>query len=87
MLPERLNKDIVAGPTLEILDRYRRFYIKTDWPKDGMGGFLLQVDKSVEARNSESQENSGGRCEFDKSLEVLHLCPIYFSSIETVSPL
>ena len=36
-LLERLKKDIVSGPTSTIPDPFIMFYIKTDWPKDGMG--------------------------------------------------
>ena len=52
---ERLKKGILSGPTLERPDPYRRFYIKTDWSKDGMGVMILQADVSAEAINSEAQ--------------------------------
>ena len=45
-LLERLKKDILSGPTLEITDPSRRFYIKTDWSKDGMVAVLIQADVS-----------------------------------------
>ena len=55
MLMERLNKDIMAGPTLTRKDLSRIFYIKTDWSKDGMGVILLQADDSVDARKTEAK--------------------------------
>ena len=53
---------------LEILDPYWRFYIKTDWSKDGMGVVLLQVDDSLEVINLDAQEEAGGKCGFEKYL-------------------
>ena len=87
MLPVKLKKDIVPGPTLAILDPYQRFYIKIDWSKDETGAVLLQADYSLEARNLEAQEKENRKCEFDKSLEEIFLQPIYFISRSTVSPL
>ena len=45
-LLERLNTDILEGPTLARPDPSRRLYIKTDWSKDGMGAVLLKADVS-----------------------------------------
>ena len=45
-----------------------------------MGVVLLQADISEEAKKSEAQENSGGKCEFDKSLGGMRLRPISFIS-------
>ena len=59
MLLERLNKDILLGPTLAKPDPSRRFYINTDWYKYGMGAVLLQTDVSEEARKSKAQEKDG----------------------------
>ena len=78
-LLERLNKYILSEPTLERPDPSRRFYIKTDWYKDGMGAVLLQEDVSEEARKLEAQEKDDGNCEFDTYLEGMHLQPIYLS--------
>ena len=63
-LLERINKDIVSGPTLAILDQSCRFYINTGLYKDGMGAVVLKADDSVEIINSEAQEKVGGKCEF-----------------------
>ena len=49
---ERLKKGILSGPTLERPDPYRRFYIKSDWYKNGIGAVILKEDVSEEARNS-----------------------------------
>ena len=64
-----------------------RFYINTYWSKYGMIAVVLQSDDSVVARKSEAQENGGGKCEFYKSLEGMHLRQIYFVLRSTVSPL
>ena len=83
-LLERIKKYILSGPTLEKLDPIRRFYIKTDWPKGGMGSVLLKLDISAEARKSEAYEKDGIKCEFDKSIEGMRLRPISFISISTL---
>ena len=44
MLLERLKGDIWEGPTLARTDPSQRFYIDTDWSKDGIGSVLLQAD-------------------------------------------
>ena len=59
-LPEHLKKNILLGSNLSRPDPYRRFYIKTDWSKDGMGVVILQADISAESRKSEAQEKDGG---------------------------
>ena len=84
---ERLKKEILSGPNLERPEPSRSFYIKTDWSKDEMGAVIFQADVSEEARKEEAQEKSGGKCKFEKSLEVMCLRPISFISISTVSPL
>ena len=86
-LMEHLKKDILAGPTLEIPDPSRRFYIKTDWSKDGMEAVLLQTYVSEESRKPEAQEKAEGNCEFDKSLEGMGIRPISFISRSTMLPL
>ena len=40
-LLERLNKDVLSGINLAILDPSRRFYIKIDWSKYGMRAVIL----------------------------------------------
>ena len=42
-------------------DPYIRFYIKTDWYKDGLGLVLLQAYVSEEAKKSEAQEKDYGK--------------------------
>ena len=72
-LLEQLNKEILSGTTLAIPDTFKRFHIKTYWSRDGMGAVLLQAYISAQAKKSEAQENDGGKCGFDKSLEVMLL--------------
>ena len=52
-----------------------------------MGAVLLQADVSEESRKSEAQEKAGRKCEFENYLEGIHLQPISFISISTVSTL
>ena len=73
-----LSKDIVSRPTLEIPDPSQRFYIKTCWSKYRMEEVIVQADNSLEAINSEAQENDSGNCKFDKSPEGMRLRPISF---------
>ena len=86
-LLQKLKDDIISGPMLARPDPARRFYIKTDWSKDGMGAVLLQAENSEEARDAEDRERAGGKCEFDKSIDGLRLRPICFVSRATASPL
>ena len=86
-LLEQLKRYILSGTTLSIPYPSRRFYIKTDWSKYGMGALLLQTDVSEEARESKAQQKYCGKCEFEKSLEGMHLQPFYFISRSTMSPL
>ena len=79
----KLKKDILAGPVLARPNPNRRFYLKTDWSKEGMGAVLLQADDSDEARAAEKAEKDGGRCEFDRTIEGLRLRPIAFISRRT----
>ena len=52
---ERLKKEILSGPTYTIPEPSRRFYIKTNWSKDGMGAVLLQAYVSEEEIITEAQ--------------------------------
>ena len=52
-----------------------------------MVAVLLQADVSEEEIKSEAQENTVRKCEFDKSLEGMHLRPISLISVSTVLPL
>ena len=72
-LLEQLKKEILSVPNLAIPDPSRRFYIKTDWSKYGMGAVILQADVSAETRRSEAQENYGVKREFENSLERMRL--------------
>ena len=48
---------------------------------------ILKADDSVEATKKEAQEKVGENCEFDNSPEGIHLRPISFILISTVSQL
>ena len=51
----------MAGPTLTRPDPSQRFYIRTNWSKDGIGAVLLQVDVSVVGKKLEAQEKVSGK--------------------------
>ena len=55
-LPERLNEDIVAEPTLARPDPPLRFHIKTYWFKYGIRAVLLQADNSAKEINPEEKK-------------------------------
>jgi hypothetical protein len=80
---ETLKTEILEGPLLQRPNSQKRFYLKTDWCKDGFGAVLLQTDNSTEALAAESRETSGGKCEFDLTLSGLRLMPICFISRAT----
>eukprot|EP00957_Ditylum_brightwellii_P061564 4671783-Ditylum_brightwellii.AAC.1 len=82
-LLRQLKEDVIKGPMLARPDPTRRFYLKTDWSKNGMGAVLLQADDSPEARVAKQKEAGGGKCEFDKSAHGLRLRPIAFVSRKT----
>ena len=63
-LLEELKQAIVEGPMLARPDPSRRFYVKTDWSKEGIGAVLLQAEDTPEARKAEREEIEGGKCEF-----------------------
>ena len=86
-LLEILKEDIVAGDTSARPYPHQELYITLDCFKDVMGEVILQADNSVEARKSEAQEKSGGKYEFDTSLEGISLRNISCILISTVSPL
>ena len=77
---EKLKGYIKDGPVLKRPDPNRRFYLKTDWSKDGMGACLLQPEISVEAEEAMQQEMAGEDCKFEKLSKGLRLRPIAFLS-------
>ena len=82
-LLEELREDILSEPVLARPDPDRRFYLKTDWSKDGMGAVLLQAEDTPEACKAEDEEARGEPCSFDKTRAGLRLRPISFISRKT----
>jgi hypothetical protein len=82
-LLRELIEDVIEGPSLQRPDASRRFYVKTDWSKDGIGAVLLQADASDESKLAEDIESQGGPCSFDLTRSGLRLRPISFLSRKT----
>jgi hypothetical protein len=68
-----LKQEILDGPVLKRPDYKRRFYVKTDWSQDGMGGALWQPDCNEEEEKAMKREMEGGKCELDKIMSGLRL--------------
>jgi hypothetical protein len=68
-----LKQEIPSGPVLKRPDYARRFYVKTDWSKEGMGATLCQAETTEEAEASMLAEIAGGKCELDKTVGGLRL--------------
>ena len=82
-LLEALKSEILSGPVLARPDAERRFYVKTDWSKDGIGAVLLQASTDTEAIEAEASEAAGGHCLFDRTKKGLRLRPVAFLSRST----
>jgi hypothetical protein len=79
----RLKSAIKSQPALQRPNWDRRFYLKTDWSKSGMGAVLCQASpEEPDAITAELQEEDGGKCLFDKTKGnfALRLRPIAFIS-------
>jgi RNase H-like domain found in reverse transcriptase/Integrase zinc binding domain/Reverse transcriptase (RNA-dependent DNA polymerase) len=81
-----LIEEVIRGPTLQRPDPSRRYYVKTDWCKDGIGAVLLQPDTSATSQIAEDVECQGGQCNFDLTRSGLRLRPISFLSRKTTTP-
>ena len=68
-------------PILEVLYQYRLVQGWNGGGASAVGGI------QGGAKKSQAQEKDGGKCEKDKSLEVLRLHPIYIISRDIVSPM
>jgi hypothetical protein len=55
-----LKEKILEAPLLARADSKKRFYLKTDWSKDGMGAVLLQAEDSDASASSVLAEYTGG---------------------------
>ena len=83
---QELKGEVLSEPCLQRPNPTKRYYIKTDWCKDGMAGVLLQRDDSPESEAAEEQEKKGGKCEFELTLTgPLRLHPIKFISRRTTA--
>jgi hypothetical protein len=68
-----LKQVILEGPVLKRPDYKRRFYLKTDWSQDGVGGALCQPDCNEEEEKAMKREMEGGKCELYKLMSGLRL--------------
>ena len=84
-LLDELREDVLSEPVLARPDPDRRFYLKTDWSKHGMGATLLQAEDTPEARAAEEAEARGEPCSFDKTRSGVRLKPITFISRRTTA--
>ena len=83
-LKNQLLDEIKERPTLKRPDWNRRFYLKTDWSKNGKSAVLLQLDpESEEAARAEAAEIAGAPCVFDTPgcTKEFRLLPIAFISM------
>ena len=78
-----LKEQVLSHPVLARPDPNKRYYLKTDWCKDGMAAVLMQRDDSPEAAEAERREAEGGPCEFELDKTHLRLHPIKFISRRT----
>jgi len=78
-----LKETVLSAPILQRPNPKRRYFLKTDWCKDGMAAVLLQRDDSPEAAAAEERENQGEPCEFDLTQTGLRLHPIKFIARRT----
>ena len=80
-LLEQLKEEVINGVVLARPDYDRRFYLKTDWSKDGMAAALCQADPNCpDSVAAEKSEDAGGPCLFDKAKTGPRLIPILFMS-------
>jgi hypothetical protein len=78
LLAAILERPVLARPNYD-----RRFYLKTDWSKFGMGAVVLQADPiDPAALAAEEEEIKGTPCVFDKTLSnrAFRLLPVAFAS-------
>jgi hypothetical protein len=80
LLLEQLKQEVIESMVLARPDYDRRFYLKTDWTRHGMGAVLCQVDPNCEkSLMAEHAEEAGGPCIFDKTLSGPRLVRILFT--------
>jgi hypothetical protein len=68
-----LKNEILAGPILKRPDYDSRFYVKTDWSQNRMGGALCQPDCNEAEELAMLREIEGGKCELDKTISGARL--------------
>ena len=79
-LLDELKQDILSGPVLARPDPNHRFYLKTDWSRNGFGAVLCQADDDPESIEAERAYIAGGPCPFDKTRTSFRLRPVAFLS-------
>lgn len=81
---ETMKDFILSKPILQRANISKRFYLKTDFSKVGLGWALCQPDDSEAAREAMKIEDEGGECVFDCTLSSLRLLPIAFGGRKTI---
>jgi hypothetical protein len=77
---KRHKDNIISGPVLRQPDFNRKFFLKTDWLKHTMGLVILQAEATTKAKEALLNKISGGKCEFDKTINGLQLQQLAFIS-------
>lgn len=81
---EQIRKYILSKPILQRADITKRFYLKTDFSKVGLGWALCQPDNSKTSLDAMKREDEGGECEFDLTLKGPRLLPIAMGGRKTI---
>ena len=74
-LLSELKEEILFGPVLARPDPNRRFYIKTDWSRLGMGTVLLQANSWIQPPWTKHTSDSPGKYNNAKPSQAVTLHP------------